>query len=126
MTRQEPAGATIAAADSLTYARPHAAFFHSDRAAGDPAPRVGAAAHSVDGDIVNGNSLPPPLLTATAPSTLWTAACAIIERPMYASAKRRTFNQNQEQGRPETRELPTPDTNLKNAFRGPTNGVHVN
>ena len=57
MTRQEPVGATIAAADSLTYARPYAAFFHSDRAARLSATRVGAAAHSVDGDIVNGNRL---------------------------------------------------------------------
>jgi hypothetical protein len=33
---------------------------------------------------------------------MWTAACAIIERPWYAHAKRRTFNQNQEEGREET------------------------
>ena len=45
MTRQEPVGATIAAADSLTYARPYAAFLHSDRAARLSATRVGAAAH---------------------------------------------------------------------------------
>jgi hypothetical protein len=47
MTRQEPAGATIAAADSPTYARQPAAFFRRDRAAGVPATRAGAAAHTM-------------------------------------------------------------------------------
>jgi hypothetical protein len=124
MTRQEPVGATIAAVDGLTYARPHADIFHSDRAAGVPAPRVGAAAHNVDGDIVNWNRLPLPLLATTAPSTMWTAACIMIDRNCYTHANRRTCNQHPEEGRENTRVLPAPDTNLKNAFRGPTNGVH--
>jgi hypothetical protein len=41
MRRQEAAGATIAAADNSTYARAHAAFFHSGRAGGTSATRVG-------------------------------------------------------------------------------------
>ena len=40
-------------------------------------PRVGAAAHNVDGDL--GEPLPPATTSrgATPPSTMWTAACAI-------------------------------------------------
>lgn len=114
-----------AAPDSPTYARQHAAFFHLDRAAGLSATRVGAAAHNVDGDIMKWNSLPLPLRGATSPSTMWTAASAIIDRARDAQAKRRTFNQSQEEGREKTRVLPAQDTNLKNAFRGPTNGVHL-
>jgi len=37
----------------MTYARPHAGFFHTDRSAAVSATHVGAAAHNVDGDIVN-------------------------------------------------------------------------
>ena len=125
-THQAPVGATIAAPDSSTYARQHRGFFHIDRAARIPATRVGAAAHNVDGDLVNWNSLPLTFLGATSPSTMWTAASAIIDRPKYAQAKRRTLNHNQEDGREKTRVLPAQDTNLKNAFRGPTNGVHLN
>lgn len=57
-----------------------------------PTTRVGAAAHNVDGDTAN------PLPSATTsrraipPSTMWTAACAIIHRPRYAPAERRTLN----------------------------------
>ena len=123
--RQEPVGATNAAPDSLTYARQHEAFSDSDRAAGVPATRAGAAAHNVDGDLVKWNSLPLLFLGAISPSTMWTAASAIIDRSKYAQAKRRTFNQLQEEGRENTRTLPVQDTNLKNAFRGPTNGVHL-
>ena len=98
-TRQEAVGATSAAPDSLTYVRQHAAFFHIARAAGVPATRVGAAAHKVDGDIVQWTRPPLPLLGATSPSTMWTAASAIIERPRYVHAKRRTLNQNPKEGR---------------------------
>jgi hypothetical protein len=55
MTRQEPVGATIAAADGLTYAQQPAAFFQIDRPAGVPAPRKASGgvldARSCPGDL---------------------------------------------------------------------------
>ena len=108
----------------MTYARPHAGFFHTNRTAGVSATHVGAAVHNVDGDVVIWNSLPLSLLATTLPSTMWTVACTMIYHKNYVHTKRRTLTQHQEERRETTRMLPAPDTNLKNAFHGPTNGVH--
>jgi hypothetical protein len=95
-THQEAPGTTIPEQDKAAYARQDAAFFHIDSAAGIPATHVGAAAHTVDGAIVKRNSLPLTFLGATSPSTVWTAASAIIDHPRYAQTKRKTLNQNPE------------------------------
>jgi hypothetical protein len=57
--------------------------------------------HTVDGAIGRRNSLPLTRLGAPSPSTMWTAACAIIERPKYAQAKRRTSQRLEEKTKKE-------------------------
>jgi hypothetical protein len=92
-TRQEAPGAAIAAQDEATYVRLHAGFFDTG-AVPVFCNAHGAAAPTVDGDFAKGNGLPLTLSGAIPPSTMWTAASAIIDRRSYAQAKRRTLNQN--------------------------------
>ena len=83
-------GVPIAAPDEATYARHHAVFFPSETAPGFCTAH-GAAAHTVDGDLEKGNGLPLRYPGAISPSTMWTAASAIIDCRSSAQVKRRTL-----------------------------------
>ncbi len=80
-THQEAPGATIVLRDDLTYARQHAGFSRRARAAQISATRTEQLPTMWTGTPSTRKRLLPRPDRASAPSTMWTAACAILQRP---------------------------------------------